>query len=92
MKGKRQQICRMHGGAAPRAARKRGMVRDANRLDALDQRSELFQVPGINPNCGAQCQPDAVQADRVALAGLMQDGERRAAACKKVFGMDFNKV
>ena len=52
----------------------------------------LVQVPGIKAACGAQSQPDAMQADGVALTRLTQHSQRGAAFGKKILGMNLDEV
>ena len=84
----------MHHGLArrQRGASKTRVVGDADGLDTLHQSRKPIKVPEVNTGQRAQAQPDAMKADGIALARLMQHAERGTAVGKEVLGVNFDEA
>ena len=82
--GSRSLACSGARAGAARRAREAGVVGDAHRLDALHQRGQPVEVPGVEPDRRAERQADAVQAHRVVRARRCQQRQRRAAVGEEV--------
>ena len=77
-------------GCATRANAR--MVGDADRLDAIDEAREPIEVALVETGGRAEREPDAVQADRIAGARLLQDCQRGAAIGEEVLGVDLDEA
>ena len=66
-----------------RDAAEAGVFRHQGRLHALAQAREAVQVPGSEAGVGAEPQADAMQADRIVLAGGVQHRRLAPPSAKK---------
>ena len=61
------------------------------RLEASDTLGESAEVIGVERIGRAEREPDAVEAQRIALAEALQPCERRAAIGEEILGMDLEE-
>ena len=88
-----QQIVGMDDATLrPRRAGEAGMVRHPQRIDPLNQRSELFHMGVVKTACRTQRQPHAMQADRIVGANCRKHLCRSIVGVEKVFRVHLDET